>query len=99
MSGKREKRFRRLDARVESLERWVDGDLIRARDDYIKAARAARRREREARNREYLWRAVALAAVLAALIVAVLAAVAVRGAEPEEPEPAAVVCQWIRTEQ
>lgn len=62
-------------------------------------ARAARRRERETRRREYIWRTVALATVLAALIVAVLEAWAVRGAEPEEPESAAVVCRWIGEER
>lgn len=96
MSGKQAKRFRALERRVELLEGWMDGALDRAQADYMRAARHSRRREREARRRECIWRAMALAAVAAALIVAVLAAWALRGAEqPEEPEPAAVVCRWI----
>lgn len=99
MSGKQAKRYRALDRRVELLQTHVDllesgiGCTSRQYAEMAyRDARAARRRERDARRRESIWRTVALAA---ALIVAVLAAWALRGAEPEEPEPAAVVRRWI----
>lgn len=95
MSGKQAKRYRALEGRVELLEGWMNGALERAQTDYMRAARHARSRERETRRWEYIWRTVAIAAVVTALIVSVLAAGAVRGVGPQEPEPAAVVCRWI----
>lgn len=100
MNGKQAKRYRALEGRVELLESHLAESWMRcgtAESDAEAArqsAQHARRRERETRRREYIWRAVALAAVAAALIVAVLAAWSVRGTEPENPEPAAVVCRW-----
>lgn len=101
MSGKQAKRYRALERRMELLETHLAESWMRCgtaesdAEEARRSARYARRREREARKREDVWRAVALVAVLVALIVAVLAAGAVRGAEPENPEPAAVVCRWI----
>lgn len=74
MSGKQAKRHRALERRMEILESWLNVGIDRNQEAHMEAAWAARRREREARRREYIWRSVALAVVLAALIVAVLAA-------------------------
>lgn len=74
MSGKQAKRHRALERRMETLESWLNVGIDRNQEAHMEAARAARRREREGRRREYIWRSVALAVVLAALIVAVLAA-------------------------
>lgn len=101
MSGKQAKRYRALEGRVELLESHLVKSWLRCgtaesdAEEARRSARYARRREREGRRREYFWRTLALAAVAVAMIVAFLAAWAVRGAEPEEPEPAAVVCRWI----
>lgn len=106
MSGKQAKRYRALEGRVELLEAHLAESWMRCgtaesdAEEARRSARYARRREREGRRREYFWRTLALAAVAAALIAVVLAAWALRGAEqPEDPEPAAVVCRWIGEER
>lgn len=104
MSERQWKHVRRLEGRTETLEGRVGmleaGWAVRAdklQEEVRRAALSARLRERDTRRREYIWRNLALAAVLAALIVCVLAALAVRsretGAAVEEPDTEAIVCQ------
>lgn len=107
MSEKQAKRVRRLEGRTETLEGRIGmleaGWAVRedrAREEIRRAALSARLRERDARRREYIWRNVALAAVLAALIVCVFAALAVRSreaarAETEPPREEVIACRSI----
>ena len=110
MSERQVKRVRVLEARTDTLEGRVGmleaGWAVREdklQEEARRAALSARLRERDTRRREYIWRNLALAAVLAALIVCVLAALAVRSREPRaevpEPEAEAVVCRQPGEEQ
>lgn len=102
MSGKQAKRYRALEGRVAMLEAARMGcasEMEAAR----RAARASRRREREARAREDLWRRAALwavlTAILAALAAGVLASMAARGRWAEDLEvPPVEVAALAETE-
>lgn len=102
MSERQVKRVRALEGRNETLEGRVGmleaGWSVREdklQEEARRAALSARLRERDTRRREYIWRNLALAAVLAALIVCVAATLAVRSRETgaAEPETEAVVCR------
>lgn len=108
MSGKQAKRYRALEGRVELLESHLVKSWMRcgtAESDAEEARRSAqyaRRREREGRRREYVWRTVALTAVVAAILATLVAAVllsVMRDAKAQETGPAAVVCRWIGGER
>lgn len=76
MSGKQAKSMRSLEGRVAMLEAAGTGYASEMELEIARrAARASRRREREARAREDLWRHVALWAVLAAILAALTAGV------------------------
>ena len=102
MSQKKEKYARRMEKRMNDLERqtewlWrtfaskrIEGEVSDRRIRY------AKRRAVKAERAAGIWRTVAMVTVLTALIVLLLFAVvllasAVWSAVPEEPEPAAAV--------